>query len=96
MKISFIFITIPIQILYTFEVFLVYDKHKFWVYNFLNWYNDSPGNITLRYIALYVLSIVFYFLMYGLHALRDYIGRKKNSSQKSSENIVNNPPISSV
>ncbi|CAG8587985.1 32296_t:CDS:2, partial [Racocetra persica] len=94
MKISFIFITLPIQILFMFEAFLVYDSHKFWVYNFLNWYNDSPVNVTLRYIGFFILFIAFYFLAYGLHALRDFIGRKKNNSQKTSENVVSNPPMS--
>ncbi|CAG8500133.1 10397_t:CDS:2 [Dentiscutata erythropus] len=52
MKISFIFITISIQILYTFETFLIYDTHRgFWVYEFLDWHKDSPGIVSLHYIG---------------------------------------------
>ncbi|CAG8792352.1 21689_t:CDS:2 [Gigaspora margarita] len=94
MKKSFIFITIFIQILYMLETFLIYDTHRFWVYNFLNWYNGSPIDVTLRYIGLTIFFIVCYFVVYGFHALRDYIGRKH--SKESSDNVVSDPPMSTI
>ncbi|CAG8635577.1 3204_t:CDS:2 [Cetraspora pellucida] len=88
MKKSFVFITIPIQILFMFEAFLVYDEHNFWIYDFLDWHRGSPGEVASRYIGFFLAFIAVYFLVYGIHAFRDFIGRKKKKSQKSSENIA--------
>ncbi|RIB20481.1 hypothetical protein C2G38_2179163 [Gigaspora rosea] len=91
MKKSFIFITIPIIILFMLETFFIYDTHRFWVYNFLNWYSGSPEDVTLRYIGFTIFFIACYFVVYGFHALRDYIGRKH-----SKESSDNDPPMSTV
>ncbi|CAG8473359.1 21220_t:CDS:2 [Dentiscutata erythropus] len=90
MKISFIFITIFIQVLYMLETFLIYYTHGFWIYDFLDWHSGSPAAVSLRYIGFLIFFIVCFFLVYGLHTLRDYIGRKHNSKE-SSENVSDLP-----
>ncbi|CAG8708131.1 40259_t:CDS:2 [Gigaspora margarita] len=56
--------------------------------------DGSPEDVTLRYIGFTIFFIACYFVVYGFHALRDYIGRK--CSKKSSGIVVSDPPMSTV
>ncbi|RIA94007.1 hypothetical protein C1645_873718 [Glomus cerebriforme] len=74
MVVSFIIFNLIILILYIFIGYINYAVNSQWVYGFLNYNNGYKS--ALWYIGLFISYTIIYFIMYGIHSLRDYIGKR--------------------
>ncbi|CAG8483421.1 17737_t:CDS:2 [Acaulospora morrowiae] len=90
MKKSFVILTCLGLLLFMLESFVVFESSGLWVYSFLDWKNGSPSTVAIRYVLFLVSFVVVYFIVYGLHLLRDWIGKKlhkKRTDEKYGSNI---------
>ncbi|CAB5368013.1 unnamed protein product [Rhizophagus irregularis] len=72
--VSFVILSLIIQILYMFVVFINYAVTSMWIYGFADF---TKGSITaIWYIGLIIGYIIIFFLVYGVHLLRDFLGRR--------------------
>ncbi|GES84038.1 hypothetical protein RCL_jg19572.t1 [Rhizophagus clarus] len=74
MSASFIILNLTIQILYTFIVYINYAVTSHWVYEFMDFTKGIKS--ALWYIGLIIGSTLIFFIMYGIHLLRDYLGKR--------------------
>ncbi|KAG2228422.1 hypothetical protein INT48_005372 [Thamnidium elegans] len=74
----FVFFTV---LFYMFLAFVIYATENVWVYPFLDW---SQGPRTaIWYFVVAILVVVIYFIMVGIHLLRDWIARKLGKLDQS-------------
>ncbi|GBB91799.1 hypothetical protein RclHR1_01920003 [Rhizophagus clarus] len=89
---SFVILCLTIQIFYMFVVFINYALTSQWIYEFMDF---TRGSISaLWYIGLLIGFTIIFFIMYGVHLLRDSLGRRFDRHNDDYTN--NDEPVSSI
>lgn len=62
------------MILYMCLAFVIYGVDHVWTYPFLDW--SQGGKAAIWYVVIAVVAVIVFFLMYGIHRLRDFIASR--------------------
>ncbi|KAG2173289.1 hypothetical protein INT43_004663 [Umbelopsis isabellina] len=62
------------MILYMCLAFVIYGVDHVWTYAFLDW--SQGGKAAIWYVVVAAVAVIVFFLMYGVHRLRDFIASR--------------------